>query len=648
MISNPTRLTLLSVMALLSACGGAGMDAMAPSSNSSPQNGAVSLLISDASSEDWATIGVKVLSVALVPQGGGSNITVFTAPASAPMVNLAALDQLGEIIGNANVPVGTYTGAVLTIGGNPGDVLLTAAADPEAGFAGVPGTTIPPDQIQIQGGQGAAPNRTVPVKVNFAAPLVVSTGQSNALDLDFDLGHPALIVGHVPPGAGVTLWAINFNGPVRHIPVRDITGLVLRHMFGTVSALSPDKSTITIAKQLPLLPAASPETPVATGQSLQVLADAANGTLFYDVDARTHVVIRDFSGQSASIVGKFVRIAARYQQDGTLVATRMWASTQFDKVFVGPEGHVLHVDTTRNLIVVASETGTPVALGVDANTEFYFRTPGNALADATPIGTGTAFLANHNLVRGFKIHASVVDPLAVPMVAQTIDIETAAYDGRISASDSTGFTFVRRFMTAADDYTRTLTYIANTSANGRDAAGTPVSGFKWWNFAYPTLVTSGVTAINDFVSATNGGVNFGGTAGAVSPWGASDARWNDPVNANGWSAPMVILVPTPLPLGTVATGFANTAFGMTVPGGTNAVTVNVSTTAGAATLVYQVDRTNGVLTISPVDITTSSGLAALTAGLAAGTVVKTYAVPQADGTLKAYALTYFTGNRPAL
>ena len=48
------------------------------------------------------------------------------------------------------------------------------------------------------------------------------------------------------------------------------------------------------------------------------------------------------------------------------------------------------------------------------------------LADATPIGTGTAFLANHDLVRGFKVHVSVVDPLATPLVAQTIDIETAS------------------------------------------------------------------------------------------------------------------------------------------------------------------------------------------------------------------------------
>jgi hypothetical protein len=42
------------------------------------------------------------------------------------------------------------------------------------------------------------------------------------------------------------------------------------------------------------------------------------------------------------------------------------------------------------------------------------------------------------LVRGFKVHASVVDPLATPLVAQTIDIETAAYSGRISAAPRYG------------------------------------------------------------------------------------------------------------------------------------------------------------------------------------------------------------------
>jgi hypothetical protein len=50
----------------------------------------------------------------------------------------------------------TYTGAQFTISGNPGDVSLVVSADPEAGFAATPGSTIPCNQIQIQGTTGGA------------------------------------------------------------------------------------------------------------------------------------------------------------------------------------------------------------------------------------------------------------------------------------------------------------------------------------------------------------------------------------------------------------------------------------------------------------------------------------------------------------
>ncbi|HWG31606.1 MAG TPA: hypothetical protein VN676_13710, partial [Steroidobacteraceae bacterium] len=61
---------------------------------------------------------------------------------------------------------------------------------------------------------------------------------------------------------------------------------------------------------------------------------------------------------------------------------------------------------------------------------------------------------------------------------------------------------------------------------------------------------------------------------------------------------------------------------------------------------YQVDRTNGIVTVSPIDITASAGLTALTNGLTTGATVKVYAVPQPDGTLKAYVVTYYTGDTP--
>ena len=633
------------VAATLVACGGGGGGGSMGSTTSgtTSQTAAVPVVVSDASSDDWATIGVKILSIALVPQGGGSPVTVYTAPNPAPMVNLEQLDQIGEILGNVSVPVGTYTGATVTISGNPGDVALVVSADPEAGFAGTAGASIPSDQIQIQGTSGATGSLTVPVNVTFDSPLVVSTTQSNALDLEFDLAHPAFIVGHTPPGAGMTLWAVNFKGPIRHHPIADIAHLVLRHTYGSVTAVSSDNTSITITKEFPTLPVVNPETAVAGSQSLQILADATNGTLFYDLDAKTSTTLKSFSSEASGLVGKYVRIAARYQEDGTLVAVRIWTSSSFNNVWISPEGHVLHVNTNTDLITVLNESGVGVPLTVDANTQFFFRTPQSAQADATPIATGTGFLASHNLVRGFKVHASVVDPLATPLVAQSVDIETATYSGTISVANNTGFTDTRTFRTTTDDYTVSLNYIDSTTANGKDSNGNAITGFKYWDFAYPTLVTSGSNATADFVAATNGGVNFGGTVGSVSAWGVSDATWGDPANSTGWSVPWTILMPTPLPLGTVSTAFANNSFTMTVAGGTMPATVAVNSGSGSATLVYQVDRTNNILTISPVDITTSSGLTTLTNGLTAGALVKVYGVPQSNGTLQAYVLTYYTG-----
>jgi hypothetical protein len=648
MFSNKSRLLALGLAsAMIAACGGGGSSGgpMNPPT-SAPQSANVSMLISDASTEDWATIGVKVLSIALVPQGGGSNVTVYTAPSPAPIVNLAELDQIAEILGNVSVPVGTYSSAVLTISANPGDVLLTTAAEPEAGFAAAASTTIPAADVQIQHTTGSTGSLTVPVTVNFVSPLVVSANQNNALDLEFDLGHPAFLVGHVPPGAGTTLWAVNFDGPVRHHPLHDLRRLVLRHMYGDVTAIASDNSSITITKEFPTEPVVTPETAVAGAQSLQILADSTNGTIFYDVDAKTRTVIKDFSSE-ASVSGKFVRVAARYQEDGTLVATRIWASSQFNDVWLSPEGHVLHVNTNTDVMTVQNESGMGVDLVVDANTQFFFRQPQSGQADSTPIGTGTAFLTSDDLVRGFKVHASVVDPLATPLVAQSVDIEVAKYDGKISAPNMTGFTYTRVFATAKDDYTVTLNYIDGATANGTDPMGNAISGYQWWNFAYPTVVTSGTNAVSEFIAATNDSVNFGGTVGAVPSRGVSFSIWNDPANANGWSAAATILTPSTLPLGFVASGLASNAFTMTIPGGANAATVDVSATSGSATLVYQVDLTNGVLTVSPIDITTSSGLAMLTSNLTAGEPVKVYGIPQPDGTLKAYVIAYYTGSMPA-
>lgn len=107
-------------------------------------------------------------------------------------------------------------------------MLLTAAADPEAGFALDAGAAVSSSDIHIVKTQGGGANLTVPVSVNFVAPLTVSTTATSALDLEFDLSHPAFIIGHNPPGATATQWAINFEAPVRHHPLYDLRRLILR------------------------------------------------------------------------------------------------------------------------------------------------------------------------------------------------------------------------------------------------------------------------------------------------------------------------------------------------------------------------------------------------------------------------------------
>jgi hypothetical protein len=636
--------------ATVAACGGGGGSDLSSmsSSGATTQSASMPLVVSDASADDWALVGVRILSIALVPQGGGDNVTVFSAAASAPYLNLEQLDNIGEILGNVSVPVGTYVGAVVTVGANTGDVLLTVAADPEAGFAGVAGSSIASANIQIQHTSGSGSNLTVPIDVSFDSPLVVTSSSTPnpALDLEFDLSHPAFILGHQPPGAGSTEWAVNFVGPVRRHPIADITRLVLRHTYGNVMSVSSDGTSITITKEYPLLPVATPETAVAGAQQLTILADATNGTLFYDVDAKTVTTITSFSSETA-LTGKYVRIAARYQQDGTLVATRIWASTSFANVWLSPEGHVLHANTSNQTITVTNESGVPVLMQIDANTQFYLRQPWSAIADATPIGTGTAFLDADNLVRGFKVHASVVDPLATPLVAQSIDIETAAYSGAISMPTTSGFTYTHDYPHASDDYVVTLDYISPSSTNTVNDSDSAVTGFKYWNFAFPTLLTDGSGAIADFIAATNGtAVSFGGTAAPIAVVGVSAARWADPANLSGWSVPWTVLEPVPVPLALVATGIAGNAFTIALADGTQPVTVDFSTTSGSATLVYQVDRSGNIVTVSPVDITTMAGMTTFTTAMNAGTPVKVYGIAQAGGTLMSYVVIYYTGMAP--
>src|SRR5580692_5453409 len=95
-------------MVMAGCSGGSGSSGINGGTGNS--NGSVSMMVSDAPDNDWAAIDVKILSISLNPQGGGTPVVVYTAP-SGSLLNLVELDQLNEILGNASVPAGTYTSA---------------------------------------------------------------------------------------------------------------------------------------------------------------------------------------------------------------------------------------------------------------------------------------------------------------------------------------------------------------------------------------------------------------------------------------------------------------------------------------------------------------------------------------------------------
>jgi len=632
---------LAGLTAGLAACGGSSTSMNQPPSVSMP------LFVSDASADDWATVGVRVLSIALVPQGGGNAVTVWTAPAQGPYINLAQLDQLGELLGDVNVPAGTYSAAIITLSGNPGDVALTSSADPDNGFPMAGGTDVSSAEIQIQHTQGSSGSLTVPVTVDFASPLTVGAGETTGLDLEFDLSHPAFIVNHTPAASsGRSMkWAVDFDdGPLHEHRINDLTRFLLRQIYGTVTGAS--NGALTITKVYPTRPIVTPETAVATSHSITINADGTNGTLLYDLDnASNNTTVKSFSSTTIP-ANDYVRVSARYQPGGALVAVKVWYSTTFNTVWLSPEGHVLKVDATNNVIWLTNEQGRATQVMVDSATQFFFQ------GGANPISTGTALLSNNQIVRGFKVHVTPVSPSATPVVAAQIDIETAAYGGAISAVSTSGFTYTSQFRGWQSNYTVPLSYIATTTPNGING-----NGFIWWDFAYPTITYD--TAA--FVGATNGGVDFGGTVGTLTAHGASTALWGDGTTAKptGWFVKDAELLPTPVPISLVSTAYSGGTFAITALGGTTPVTVNVSTTPGSATLVYEITRQTDAeeeddLTVTPLDITTSSGLNALTAGLIVGAPVEVFGLPQAPmapattGTLKAYAIVFFAGTLPSM
>jgi hypothetical protein len=531
--------------------------------------GQVDFLVSDAPADSWSAINVVLQKVALIPQGGGAPVVAYDQSTAGSPTSLN-LVHLDDLADLlTSASVPAGTYTKVLVQIDPASVSLTDSQTPSHTYDVASGT------VKVVGLPGFL--------VDLSAPLVVTAGQTTQVDLDFDLGHPLFILDRPGMGpGGADLYLVNFERCVRHRPRPTLAGFLLRHLRGQVSAVSATSLTVDTEHR---------------GRKA-VAVDTTNGSLFYDLDQSPITPVPSTTVPAGLTAGKYVRIASRFQGAGQLTAVRVWYTADKAKLHrFSPEGHVVAVDTVAHTMKVLwnpAGPGTPLALttvNVDGGTNFFFH------GGASAIGTGTAFLGN--VAPGFKVQMTVADPAAATLTAASVDIQRAHYEGTLAlAGGNTGLTFTN------PRYSRTADFAA--------------SNFTWWNFTYPTLANTGSAGLVSVLTPL----------APDTARGASGLTWNAATSA--WNAQNAILLPI-AQKGQITGALSGNTFGFTPTGG-SAESVDLSSTLGSATLVFQVTNQGGIITVTPL----ASGQWA--AAFTVGTPARIFAVPTA-GNLRAYVVT---------
>lgn len=589
-----------------------------------PSTGNVTLCLTGTGIENWQGVDVTIQGITLTSKDSGKPVTLFAAPTPGLPVNLALLDHTDQLVGNFPVPVGTYTGATLAIlGGGSGNpvVQVNPSENPAPGFPGVdPGIFNAPTILGLDASTPSLLTRTI----TFQSPIVVATDHGGVLDLAFDLTRPTFLVDHGTPT--YNRWTMDFDGVLSQRTITDSSQLILNPIAGSITSVAGDGTSLSFMQRFK----AEGLSPVTVPQLLKIRPDTGNGTLCLDLSSDTSKVVKDFGSLSGISSATPVVVAGRVQADGSVMASRLWigeGTMALDLL----DGHLLYPQPDHSWLLIEGEGRNDgpsnhgwggLYVTVDAQTKFFLRDPAHPQADATPIGTGPSLLSSGLLTKGFRllVHSRWT---GTDRVARTVDILAARFNGPPSAVTPTQFTC-------------TIPKGTFTSDPGPEIVVLPFAkGFTWSNDTLDAPVGL------DFGGFAGLSVDFGGTAGAFGPWTSTGAVWGDAANPGGWSAKSTAFQSLRLPDGSVASPWVASAsggsFGLSLPGGTQTVTVDLNTATALAYLNHGVDVTYSGFGISleSFDLTTTAGLSSFQLYLARGWPVRVFGYPDGAGHITA-------------
>jgi hypothetical protein len=479
-----TPVALAAAGLLLSSCSStSGSASVGTTPTTTVSTAPLNVLITDSPSDDWQQVSVQLKSVSIRSQADKSWTQVWAPPADAatpPTVNLVDLNGVAQYLNQATIAAGTYDQVQIAINTDPTTMTLVDDG----------GNTIDPANIAVvdPSGKGA-------ITIDLSPALAVTAGQTNLLQLDFDLAHPLSIV--------VESGKVILNLQLRHkaVPQR-LADIQFARTIGKVKA--------------------------TTATTLTVTTDQGNDVSF-GFDGSTIIVDVDNPGTTPSIsnvvVGDYALVASNMNADGSLYARRIWFSTDETKLpSFSPEGIVRRVGPNwisifnKNLVAKGAGAMAPVwkpnLIYVDANTTWTFRT-------TVAMGTGTDVLKY--IRRGFRVSVEFVDPNAMPRVAKSINVQSAHDEGAIRSVTATGFSF------GGFGYCPKWTFGMNPSATAVCNHQWPystVSGhsFSWWFYGLPSSSSTSVQDFADTVTQANG-ANLRVFAVADLYWDASSSLW---------------------------------------------------------------------------------------------------------------------------
>ena len=225
------------------------------------------------------------------------------------------------------------------------------------------------------------------VTVNFVSPLVVTANSTNALDLEFDLSHPAFLVGHY--GRRITDLGNQLQWPVAPPSHSGPHQFLLRDIYGTVTSVNSDGS-LTITRDFPVEPAAATATS-ETAVSIHSYDQDPSRTPRMERFSMTWTKAPEpndqelFHCSSICPVGQ-VRSRGSPLSNRWHAGRRAYLGQQLVwQDFCQPRRPRAPREYHDEYDIVENEIGVRVPLAVNANTQFFFRTPWNAWQMPRPL-----------------------------------------------------------------------------------------------------------------------------------------------------------------------------------------------------------------------------------------------------------------------